>query len=111
MSVEPTITLTDNTSCLSLITIRFNANTSAPLVEIQPALDSLLTFGPVSVAKTLHYGYWVDYQTLVVVFRECVPWKEMNTEEERMKKPLYVMFDSEEGEHCYMCCTTAIYTY
>ena len=71
----------------------FNTDCNAPVVEVQKELDSLLTFVPSSLAKTPHYGYWMDYQTLVVVFRECV-----KMTDEHSKKPLYVVFYDQGGK-------------
>ena len=89
------------------MTVLFNTDTSAPPVEIQQELDSLLTFAPASLAKTPHYGYWADYRTLVIVFRECARWEEEG--EGHSKKPLYVIFYGEEGEvDCHKCHIRAI---
>ena len=77
----------------------FNTDTNAPVVEIQQELNSLLTFAPASLAKMPHYGYWSDYKTLVVVFRECVRWEREEGEVEgHSKKPLYVVFYGQEGK-------------
>lgn len=80
-------------SCLSEMVVVFNTDTNAPTVEVQQELDSLLTFAPASLAKTHHHGYWRDYRTLVIVFRECVKWDR----EQHSKKPLYVVFYGQEG--------------
>ena len=71
----------------------FAMDTNAPVVEVQQELDTLVTFAPASLAKTQHYGYWRDYRTLVIVFRECVKWER----EQYSKKPLYVVFYGQEG--------------
>jgi hypothetical protein len=82
-----------NSSCLSEMVVVFAMDTNAPVVEVQQELDTLVTFAPASLAKTQHYGYWRDYRTLVIVFRECVKWER----EQYSKKPLYVVFYGQEG--------------
>ena len=88
---EFTVTSGDGTPCLFQMVLQFNTDTSAPMVEIQKGLDSLLTFAPASLAKTPHRGYWRDYKTLVIQFKECVQW---NRDE---RKPLYVVFYGSGG--------------
>ena len=88
--IDPGFMTITNKTCLTDLVVHFSIATSAPVVEVQRELVSLLTFAPASLAKIPHYGYWRDYSTLVIVFRECAQW-------ERTKKPLYVVFFGSEG--------------
>lgn len=92
---KPHFIQSEQGSCLSTVVVTFNTDCNVPVVEVQQELDTLLTFAPSLVAKTPHYGYWRDYQTLVVVFRECVRWNETDT---HSKKPLYVVFYDQGGK-------------
>ena len=90
---------TGNDSCLSEFIVVLNTDTNAPVVEVQKELDSLLTFAPASLANTPHYGYWSDYKTLVIVFRECVRWEAR----QNSKNPIYVVFYGKEGTLFLVC--------
>ena len=95
LGISPVFTESSSGVCLTQMVVKFNTDTNVPVVEIEHKLDSLLTFSPASLASTPHRGYWRDYKTLVIVFRECVQWER----EEEQRKPLYVVFYGSEGTY------------
>lgn len=99
LSIDVNFTSDGSAACLSHLTVLFNTKTSVPPVEIQQELDSILSFAPVSLVQTAHHGYWADYQTLVVVFEECVRWKIVAEEGGVLtSEPLSVIFLDVNGE-------------
>ena len=82
-------------SCLQNITLIFNADTSAPSVEIQHDLHFLLYFDPPELNWVAHRGLWLDYKTLVIVFEECVVWERATTS--GRERPMFVAFEAQRG--------------
>lgn len=58
-------------NCLANITVIFNSNTSTPPVEVQRDLEEILFLEPSSLHSIPHYGWWINYRTLVIKFDSC----------------------------------------
>ena len=73
----------------------FDTDTSVPVVDIQQDLDLLLHFDRPDLTWAAHYGRWMDYRTLVILFPECVQWT--RTTSSGREKPLFVVFETQKG--------------
>ncbi|XP_019864320.1 PREDICTED: uncharacterized protein LOC109593738 [Amphimedon queenslandica] len=82
--------LLENVTCLSNITITFNANTTTPSVGVKWDLHSILRLSPSDLNLLPHYGKWTDQQTLVINFMGCYQFKEQD---------IHVAFLEQKG-HC-----------
>ena len=90
-------------SCLQNVTLVFNADTSAPVVEIQHDLRFLLHFDPPELNWVAHRGLWLDFRTLVVVFDECVVWEGATSS--GRERPMFVAFEALRGGCLSVCLT------
>lgn len=83
--------LTENITCLSNITIVFNANTTTPVVEVKPDLQDLLTLYPSDISSMPHYGRWMNKETLSIQFMGCYIWPTTSA------NAMSVLFNSQQG--------------
>ena len=96
--------------CLLNVTLVFNADTSAPVVEIQRDLHFLLYFDPPQLNWEAHRGLWLDYQTLVIVFDDCIVWEGAMTN--GRERPMFVAFEAQRGGGgCLSVCPSALLVY
>lgn len=72
------MTLLENVTCLSNITVTFNANTTTPSVSVRRDLQAILTLSPSELNLLPHYGKWLDRQTLTINFMGCYQWAQQD---------------------------------
>ena len=77
------------------VTVKFNVNTSIPVLEVPAKLDRLLSFDVQELNTAKKFGRWMDHQTMAVYFVECVNWDSRTTSGK--DRPIHIMFNTNEG--------------
>ena len=80
--------------CVKNITLTFNVNTSAPVVEVPTKLNNIISFNQQDLENAPKFGRWMDYRTLTIVFVECTVWNRTTI---RKQRPISVIFEASRG--------------